>query len=80
MVEVGSRATLSGSFGTGAEDAPKQWASTQVSKNEELIQKLEGSRKYIQKGYTRFSLGEHSTPEKLKTRYTGRLDLTETWI
>lgn len=75
MVEVGSRATSSGSFGTA--ETPKLWANTQaLSENEALQQKLEGKRRDVQKGYTRFSLGEHSTDEKLKARYYGRLDLT----
>lgn len=75
MVEVGSRAASSGTFGTA--ETPKLWANTQaLSENEELIQKLEGKRKDVQKVYTRFSLGEHSTEEKLKSRYYGRLDLT----
>ena len=75
MVEVGARATSAGNL--GAAEAPKLWANTQaLSENEALQQELEGKRKYVQKGYTRFTLGEHSTEEKLKTRYYGRLDLT----
>lgn len=75
MVEVGSRATSAGSLGTA--EALKLWANTQaLTENEALQQKLDEKRKYVQKGYTRFSLGEDSTNEKLKTRYYGRLDLT----
>lgn len=75
MVEVGSRATSSDSFGKA--EAPKLWANTQaLSENEALQQKLEGKRRHVQKGYTRFSLEKHSTNEKLKFRYYGRLDLT----
>lgn len=74
MEEVGARASSS-VFGT-VEDQ-KLYANTQaLSKNEELQQKLEGKRKYVQKGYTRFSFGEHSTEEKLKFRYYGRVNLT----
>lgn len=75
MVEVGARATSASSFGTA--EAPKLWANTQaLTENEKLQQKLESKRKFVQKGYTRFSLGKHSTNEKLKSRYYGRLDLT----
>lgn len=75
MVEVGSRATSSGGFGKA--EAPKLWANTQaLSENEALQQKLERKRRHVQKGYTRFSLKEHSTDEKLKFRYYGRLNLT----
>lgn len=75
MVEVGARATTSSSFGTA--EAPKLWANTQaLTENEKLQQHLESKRKSVQKGYTRFSLGGHSTSVKLKSRYYGRLDLT----
>lgn len=75
MVEVGARATSPDTLGTA--ETPKLWANTQaLSENEELIQKLEGKRKDVQKVYTRFSLGEHSTEEKMKSRYYGRLDMT----
>lgn len=75
MAEIGSRATSSIGSGT-AEDA-KLWKNTQdLAKNETLQKTLDARRKTVQKGYTRFSLGEHSTEEKLKLRYYGRLDLT----
>lgn len=59
-------------FGTA--EVPELAKNTQaLLENEKLQEKLEGRRKYVQKGYTRFTLGEHSTKEKEQFRYYGRL-------
>lgn len=62
-------------FGTA--EAPEfSKNSTGLLKNQELQEKLEGKRKTVQKGYSRFSLGKHSTKEKMAFRYYGRLNIT----
>lgn len=58
----------------GNAEIPELAKNTQAMlKNEELQERLESRRKYVQKGYTRFSLGGQSTKEKEKFRYYGRL-------
>lgn len=63
-------------FGTA--ETPELAKNTQaLLKNEKLQERLESRRKDVQKGYTRFSLGKHSTDEKELFRYYGRrLDFT----
>jgi murein DD-endopeptidase MepM/ murein hydrolase activator NlpD len=73
--EVESRESGGITFGT-AETPKLAKNSRALSENEKLQQRLESRRKDIQKGYTRFSAGEHSTNEKVRLRYYGRLDLT----
>lgn len=77
MVEVGAKASNSGFYGTA--EAPELWKNSYaLSKNEALQEKLAGKRKDVQKKYTRYTLGKHSTKEKekLKYRYYGRLNIT----
>lgn len=62
-------------FGT-AEAPELSKISTGLLKNQELQEKLEGKRKTVQKGYSRYSLGNHSTKEKMAFRYYGRLNIT----
>lgn len=75
MREVGAAGTASRMF--GPDETPELSKNTQaLLKNEELQERLDGKRKTVQKGYTRFSLGEHSTKEKLQSRYYGRINIT----
>lgn len=58
----------------GTVETPELARNTQaLLKNEKLQESLEERRKYVQKGYTRFSLEDHSTKEKEKFQYSGRL-------
>lgn len=50
--------------------------SRTIADNEHLQQRLDSRRKMIQKGYTRFSMGEYSAKDKVRLKYYGRLDLT----
>lgn len=73
--EVESAGTGSRMF--GAAETPELSKNTQaLLKNEKLQEDLEGRRKTVQKGYSRYSLGDHSTGEKLRFRYYGKFDLT----
>lgn len=75
MREVGSAGTASRMF--GPDETPELSKNTQaLLENEKLQERLDGKRKTVQKGYTRFSLGEHSTKEKLQFRYYGRINIT----
>lgn len=77
MIEIGVKASTSGLYGTA--ETPEMWKNSYaLSKNEALQEKLDGKRKDVQKKYTRYTLGKHSTTEKekLKYRYYGRLNIT----
>lgn len=77
MIEVGAKASPSGFYGTA--ETLELWKNSHaLSKNEALQEKLEGKRRDVQKKYTRYTLGKHSTKEreKLKYRYYGRLNIT----
>lgn len=75
MEDVESAGAGARMFGTA--EAPEfSKNSTGLLKNQELQEKLEGKRKTVQKGYSRFSLGKHSTKEKMAFRYYGRLNIT----
>ncbi len=61
----------------GTAEAPELWRNSKaIQDNEALQQKLDDRRKSVQRGYTRISIGEHSTKDKLKFNYYGRIDLT----
>ncbi len=75
MEDVESAGTGARMFGT-AEVPELSKISTGLLKNQELQEKLEGKRKTVQKGYSRYSLGNHSTKEKMAFRYYGRLNIT----
>lgn len=61
----------------GTAETPELAKNTQaLLKNEALQERLEGRRKTIQKGYSRYSIGEQSTGEKRRLRYYGKMDLT----
>lgn len=65
------------SLSRGTAEAPELWRNSKtIQDNEALQQKLDGKRRSVQRGYTRFSFGEHSTKEKLKFNYYGRINLT----
>lgn len=51
--------------------------SNALLKNEKLQRRLEEKRRDVQRGYTRFSVGEHNTKDKLKFNYYGRVDLAK---
>lgn len=75
MQEVESTGSGNRMFGTA--ETPELARNTQaLLENQMLQERLEGKRQDIQKGYTRFSIGEHSTREKEHFRYYGRLDFT----
>lgn len=75
MQEVDSAGSYSRMFGTA--ETPGLAKNTQaLLENEKLQERLEDRRKYIQKGYTRFSTGERPAREKERLRYYGKLDLT----
>lgn len=75
MEDVESAGTGGRIFGT-AEAPELSKISTGLLKNQGLQEKLEGKRKTVQKGYSRYSLGNHSTKEKMAFRYYGRLNIT----
>lgn len=61
----------------GTAEAPElSKNSRELLKNQELQEKLEGKRKTVQKGYSRYSMGKYSTKEKEAFRYYGRLNIT----
>lgn len=65
------------SLSRGTAEAPELWRNSKaIQDNKALQQKLDGKRRSVQRGYTRFSFGEHSTKEKLKFNYYGRINLT----
>lgn len=75
MEDVESAGAGARMFGTA--EAPEfSKNSTGLLKNQELQEKLEGKRKTVQKGYSRYSLRKHSTKEKMAFRYYGRLNIT----
>ena len=77
MVEVGTKASYSGFYGSA--EAPNLSKNSEaLYKNQALQEKLESKRGNIQKKYTRYTVGKHSTKEKekLKYRYYGRLNIT----
>lgn len=66
----------------GVAEPPDLFANTyKLSQNEELINKLEDKRKYVQRGYTRLSLqiGDKKIPAKqrLQFNYYGKIRLSE---
>lgn len=75
MEDVESAGTGGRIFGT-AEASELSKNSTGFLKNQDLQEKLEGKRRTVQKGYSRYSLGNHSTKEKMAFRYYGRLNIT----
>ncbi len=67
-----------GTFRNGTAEAPELWRNSKaLQDNEALQEKLDGKRKSVQRGYTRISIGEHSTKDKLKFNYYGRINLTD---
>lgn len=63
------------SFGTA--EASELWKNTDaLQKNEELLNKLEGRRGDVQRGYTRLALGRHSTKGKVSFNYYGRFNIS----
>lgn len=75
MQDVESVGTGSRMFETA--EAPELSKNAQaLLKNERLQEDLESRRKTVQKGYSRYSIGEQSTGEKRRLRYYGKLDLT----
>lgn len=63
-------------------EAPELWKNTAaLQKNEELQEKLDNKRKYIQKGYTRLVVygngKEWATKPRLQFSYTGKMRLSE---
>ncbi len=63
-------------------EAPELWKNTAaLQKNEALQEKLDGRRKYIQKGYTRLAFygneKERATKPRLQFTYTGKIRLSE---
>lgn len=61
----------------GTAETPELSKNTQaLLKNERLQENLDSRRKTVQKGYSRYSIGEQSTGEKRRLRYYGKLDLT----
>lgn len=63
-------------------EAPELWKNTvALQKNEALQEKLDGRRKYIQKGYTRLVFygneKERATKPRLQFSYTGKIRLSE---
>lgn len=63
-------------------EAPELWKNTvALQKNEALQEKLDGRRKYIQKGYTRLAFygneKERATKPRLQFAYTGKIRLSE---
>ena len=57
--------------GFGRAEAPELWKNTHA-----LQDKLEGKRKDVQRAYTRFRLGDHSTKARLKFNYYGRINIS----
>lgn len=75
MQDVESAGADSLMFGTV--ETPELAKNTQaLLENEKLQERLEGRRKTIQKGYSRYSVGKQSTGEKSRLRYYGKLDFT----
>lgn len=63
--------------GLGRAEAPELWKNTYaLQKNEDLQNKLEGRRKDVQRGYSRFRLGSHSTKARLQFNYYGRINIS----
>lgn len=75
MEDVESAGSGNRMFGT-AEAPALSKNSTDLLKKQERQEKLEEKRKTVQKGYSRYSLGKHSTKEKEALRYYGRLNIT----
>lgn len=75
MEDVESAGAGARMFGT-AEAPELSKNSRELLKNQELQEKLEGKRKTVQKGYSRYSMGKYSTKEKEAFRYYGRLNIT----
>lgn len=73
--DFGNGFYTSGSFGEA--ETPELWKNTyDLQKNEELQNKLESRRKDVQRGYSRFTLGKHSTKPKLNFNYYGRVNIS----
>lgn len=71
----------SGMISHGQAETPKMWANTyDLQKNEKLQEKLEGRRKDVQRGYTRFSAKygdkELSTKPRHQFNYYGRINIS----
>ena len=70
-----------GVISLGQAETPKMWANTyEIQKNEKLLEKLEGRRKDVQRGYTRFTLKygdkEFSTNPRHQFNYYGRINIS----
>lgn len=71
----------SGNLSLGTAKTPKMWVNThELQKNEKLQEKLEGRRRDVQRGYTRFSIKcgdkELSTKPRQKFNYYGRINIS----
>ncbi len=75
MREIEFSGSTSQAFGT-AEEPELSRNTNALQKNERLQRRLEEKRRDVQRGYTKFSVGEHNTRDKLKFNYYGRIDLT----
>ncbi len=70
-----------GGLSIGQAETPKMWTNTyELQKNEKLQEKLEGRRREVQRGYTRYSLRygdkQLSTKPKQQFNYYGRLNIS----
>lgn len=79
---AGARAPSGDSLTLGTAETPKMWANTYgIQKNKRLQDKLEGKRKYVQKGYTQFQHTRadgsiYTTNPKKLFVYYGRANIT----
>lgn len=66
-----------GTHNRGTAEAPELWRNSEaIQKNKKLQERLDGKRKSVQRVYTGFSIGEHSTQDKLKFNYYGKINLS----